>query len=189
MATVVAKRLIDVDDYYKMAEVGILRPDDNVELINGEIINMSPIGSKHAGTINRLARILIEKLKGKAIVSIQNPIRLDQLNEPEPDIAILKPKSDDYFSSHPKAADVLLLIEVADTSIAFDREVKLPLYAKYQIPEYWIIDLISRKIEVYTNPINGSYPSKSIYGQDEILQFMEMRVNVGEVIFTEKRNK
>lgn len=140
-----------------MAEVGILTEDDRVELIEGEIIEMSPIGSRHAACVARLTEILSQRVAGQAIVWVQNPIRLDEYNEPEPDVALLKRRDDFYSEGHPTPADVLLVVEVADTSIDLDRRLKVPLYARAEIPEVWLVDLTKDVIEVYAQPANGTY--------------------------------
>lgn len=151
------KRLFNVQEYYRMAEVGILRPDERVELINGEIIQMSPIGSRHGGCVNALNALLGE-IKGRiAIVSIQNPLDVDGYSEPEPDVALLRFRPDHYRESHPTPADVLLLAEVSDSTIAADRRDKVPLYARVGIPVLWIIDVQKDYIEVYSNPSEGQY--------------------------------
>jgi Uma2 family endonuclease len=121
------KHQFNVDDYYRMAEVGLLSEDHRVELIGGEIIEMSPIGSTHGGAVKRSSAFLNRKLGDAAIVSVQNPVRLDDFSEPQPDIALLKPRKDFYSNSHPTPPDVLVVIEVADNSVAYDRNVKLPL--------------------------------------------------------------
>src|ERR671938_544657 len=141
MSVQVAKRCFSVDEYYRMGEAGILTEDDRVELIEGEIIEMSPIGSRHAACVNRLNTLLGRHLRQTAIVSVQNPIRLDAYSEPEPDVALLRPRADYYESGHPTPADALLIVEVADTSADYDRIIKLPLYAKAGIPEAWLVDL------------------------------------------------
>lgn len=133
MATEVVKRLINVDEYYKMAEVGILKAEDPVELIHGEIFQMSPIGSRHAAIVDYLAKVMNQLFDGEAIVRVQNPIRFDNNNEPDPDISLLKFRSDYYSTAHPGSVDVLALIEVAGSSIRFDKEVKAPLYAAHGI--------------------------------------------------------
>jgi len=156
------KRLLSVAEYHKMAEVGILSRKDKVELILGEIFYRSPIGSKHQATIDRLNRIFSRIFSDQTILRIQGPVQLENHSEPEPDLLLLKPKEDFYASQHPQAKDVLLLIEVADSSAAFDREVKLPLYAQAGIPEYWIIDLNLHQIEVYHSPEGNTYHSKTI---------------------------
>jgi len=140
-----------------MAEVGLLSEDSRVELIEGEIIEMSPIGSTHGGTVNRSSALLNRKLGDIAIVSVQNPIRLDDFSEPQPDIALLKPRKDFYSKSHPTPEDVLVVVEVTDTSVDYDRNVKLPLYARAGIPEAWLMVLARDVIEVHSQPKNGKY--------------------------------
>lgn len=157
MDDLLIRHKLDVDEYQRMAEAGILHEDDRVELIDGEIIDMAPIGSDHAGTVNGLNRALVLSCGERAIVSVQNPVRLDRLNEPEPDFALLRPRPDFYRGAHPGASDVLLLVEVSDTSLRFDRRVKLPLYARFGIPEVWIVDLHARVLEAHSGPANGAY--------------------------------
>jgi len=151
------KHYFNVGEYYRMAEVGLLSPDDRVELIEGEIVEMSPIGRTHAGTVNRSSAFLNRTLGDTVIVSIQNPVRLDDFSEPQPDIALLRPRDDFYSNSHPAPEDVLVVIEVADTSLDYDRNVKLPLYARAGIPEAWLMVLAKDVIEVYSQPKNGKY--------------------------------
>lgn len=147
----------NVEDYYRMAEAGLFSEQDRVELIEGEVIKMSPIGSRHAGCVDRLNSILNRKVGHAAIIRVQNPVRLNDFSEPEPDIALLKPRDDFYSQSHPTAADVLLVIEVAETSVEYDRSVKMPLYARAGIPETWLVNLPKDIIEIYTQPKNGKY--------------------------------
>jgi Uma2 family endonuclease len=153
----VEKRRFSVHEYHRMAEVGILSEDDHVELIAGEILEMSPIGSRHAACVGRLNRILNRLVELDAIVRVQDPIRLDGYSEPEPDVALVKPRDDFYSREHPGPDDVLLLIEVADTSVERDLEMKLPLYARAGIPETWIVDLPTETIEVHSRPDSGEY--------------------------------
>ena len=138
--------LISVVDYHKMAEIGILSRDVRMELIEGEIIDMAPIGSRHAAYVNRINRELIRAVGNTAIVSVQNPIILGNLSEPEPDFVLLKPKANDYEDALPQAEDILLLIEVADSTINYDRQIKSPLYARFSIPEYWLINTQEQSI-------------------------------------------
>ena len=141
-----------------MAEVGILSRDDRVELIRGQILQMSPIGSKHAACVDKINAFLQQSIAlDLAIIRVQNPVQLGKYSEPEPDIAVLKPNPDFYANNHPQAKDILLIIEVADTSLDYDKEVKVPLYAKAGIPEYWILNLEKGEIEAYSKPVGDGY--------------------------------
>jgi Uma2 family endonuclease len=152
---------LDVGAYYKMAEAGILTRNDRVELIDGEIFDMVPIGSAHAGKTNRLNWLFARAAAdGLALVSVQAPLRLDAYNEPEPDVMLLKPRADHYQSRHPNAADVLLVVEISESSLLHDRGTKLPLYAKCGVPEVWIVDLRGAAVEVYREPTGDTYALK-----------------------------
>lgn len=158
MATLPARRRLDVDALYRMAEAGIIAWGERVELIDGEIIDMVPIGSEHGGTTDRLNRLFARAMvEGSALVGIQRPLRLDAFNEPQPELLLLAPRPDDYTRAHPGAGDVLLLVEVANSSLAYDRGTKLPLYARFAIPEVWIVDLGGAAVEVYREPAEGIY--------------------------------
>ncbi len=152
-----------VDDYYRMADAGILHEDSRVELIDGEVVQMSPIGSRHAGCVMALTEAFGERLARRAVLSVQSPVRLSRYSEPEPDIALLRPRDDRYRESHPTSIDTLLIIEVADSSLAYDRGLKLSLYAEAGIPEVWIADLEAEQIEVYRAPSDGKYGESLIY--------------------------
>jgi Uma2 family endonuclease len=148
---------ISVADYERMITAGILTEDHKVELIRGEILAKMAIGDPHIAAVNRLTRLFIRAVGGTAIVSVQNPIMLAD-SEPEPDVSLLRPKADDYASGKPQPADVLLVIEVADSSLDRDRNVKGPLYAENGITEYWIVNLIDRCLEVHRQPRpDGTY--------------------------------
>jgi Uma2 family endonuclease len=122
---------------------------------------MAAIGSPQAAVTNRLARLFARALRDEtALVNVQSPVRLDPYNEPQPDVMLLRPRADDYRASHPSAADVLLLVEVSETSLAYDRGIKLALYAKFGVPEVWIIDLPGSAVEVYREPEEGAYASR-----------------------------
>jgi Uma2 family endonuclease len=182
METAVVKRLINVDEYYKMAEVGILKPDDRLELINGEIFVKNPITSRHAAIVSLLAMLLNELFVEKASVRIQNPVRMDYNNEPEPDISLLNFRSDFYASAHPVPADVLAIIEVAGSSIRFDKEVKAPLYALHSIPEYWIIDLENNRIEVHSKPNEGIYSEAQLFLPGDEVSLLDKKLLVNDVL-------
>jgi Uma2 family endonuclease len=152
----VSRRRFTVHDFHKMAEAGILHEDDRVELIEGEIVEMAAIGSRHFTCVNKLNHLLVRGVgDGEAIVSVQNPVRLDERNEPQPDLAVIRER--DYKRSLPGPEDVLFLIEVSDTTLAYDRNVKLPLYAKAGIPEVWIANLANETIEHHTEPSATGY--------------------------------
>ena len=157
MPVQVARRLFTVHEYYKMAQAGILHEDDRVELIEGEIVEMAPIGSRHAACVNRLNSTLSQSLGERAIVGVQNPIRLSEHSEPQPDLALLRAHPDFYSDAHPGPEDVLLVIEVADTTEDYDRGVKMPLYARSGILEAWLVDLAGGIIEVYRGPTPEGY--------------------------------
>ena len=153
----IAYHRITVDQYYRMAEVGVLTPDERVELIDGVIVDMAPIGSRHAGALRRLNHLLTVALGPRAILSGQLPIRLGHSSEPQPDLAVLRPRHDFYDREHPHAEDVLLLIEVSVTSLRYDLQVKIPLYARHLIPEVWVIDLQDQKVHLHRKPRGGAY--------------------------------
>lgn len=146
------RRLFTVSEYHQMMDSGILREDDRVELIEGEVIEMSPIGSRHAACVKRLNRWLSERVGQRAIVGVQDPIRLGERSEPQPDLALLRPRPDFYGQAHPEPQDVFLVVEVAETSADYDREVKVPLYARAGLVEVWLVDIAARVIEVYRQP-------------------------------------
>jgi len=152
MSVAVSRRLFSVEEYHEMADCGILTEADRVELLDGEIVAMSPIGSRHAACVKRLNGILTKSLPSQVVVSVQDPIHLGPRSEPQPDLALLKPRTDFYANAHPGPKDVLLIVEVAETSAESDRKLKLPLYAKAGIPEVWIWELSSKRVEVYPQP-------------------------------------
>jgi Uma2 family endonuclease len=146
-----------VDDYHRMVDAGILHEDSRVELIRGRIVDMAPVGSAHIVAVNRLSRLLWKVVGDRGVVSVQNPVRLDTGSEPQPDIALLKPGADNIGAPTPHAAEVLLLIEVADSTLQDDRREKAPLYALSGVPEYWIVNLVDQVFEVYRMPQAGRY--------------------------------
>src|SRR5437868_12357745 len=141
MSVQIARRHFNVAEYYKMAAAGVFSEDDRVELIEGEIVEMNPIGSRHAACVGRLTKLL-ERLTGdRAIVWVQNPVQVSDYSEPLPDVALLNPRDDFYSQATPQATDVLLIIEVAESSLEYDRSIKLPLYARSGIVEVWLVNL------------------------------------------------
>lgn len=157
-ADVLTQRKLEADIYCQMAETGLLAKEDRVELIDGRIIEMAPIGQGHEATVNGLTQALVLACVNKAIVSVQNSLRLDHLNVPQPDFAVFRHRADFYATGdRPGPADVLLLAEVADSSLRYDRTVKLPLYARAGIPEVWIVDLKRRVLHAHRRPTDGEY--------------------------------
>lgn len=156
IATPVRKQFT-VEDFARMRETGILTEDDRVELLDGEIYVMSPIGPLHVAIVNKLNKILSKHIGEQAIISVQNPIRLGSRGEPQPDIAVLNPREDFYTQALATTDDILLVIEVSDTTLEYDREQKLPKYADAHISEVWIIDTSAQVIEQYTQPLQGTY--------------------------------
>ncbi len=148
---------LTVAEYHRMADAGVLAPDARVELIEGEIVDMAPMKGTHAWVVRRLDRLLQLTVKERAIVSCQLPLRLGDRSEPEPDLMLLRPTPNEYAQAHPTAADVLLLIEVSESTLAFDRGVKLPLYAQHGVPEVWIVDLDNRLVRFFRRPAGASY--------------------------------
>jgi Uma2 family endonuclease len=158
------KHRINVDEYYRMAEVGLLAHDARVELIDGEVIDMVPIGSRHAGIVSALNRMLGVAVGARALVTVQQPVRLSERSEPQPDIALVKPRADFYSTAHPGPSDVLLLVEVSDTTLRYDRDVKLPLYASHGIPEVWLIDLNAKQLIRARLPVGNRYTDTAALG-------------------------
>lgn len=150
-------RPITVDEYYDMDRTGLLEPDARVELIEGEVVHMPPVGSRHGSINGFLDHLLDRALADRAMVRDQLPVRLDNLSEPVPDVAVVKSRADRYSRSHPTAADVLLIIEVSRSTLRYDTNVKVPLYARHGIPEVWIVDLKHNQLRTYRSPSEGRY--------------------------------
>lgn len=185
MAVQMEKRIFNVSEYYCMAEAGIFAEDDRLELIEGEILQMSPIGSRHAACVDRLTRRLIRQSDEAWIVRVQSPVRLSDWTEPEPDITLLRWRDDFYEHDHPTPQDVLLIMEVADTSLGYDREKKIPIYAKAGIPEVWPVDLVQNCIVVYSRLQEDIYQSVQQFSIGEIAVSMtlpQLRIEVDSIL-------
>lgn len=156
MSLPLTRRRFTVEEYYRMAQAGILHEDDRVELIDGEIVQLPPIGDDHAHHVRRLAHLLRGLVGARALVDTLNPLRLDDYTEPLPDLVLLRPRAD-FYRRHPRPEDVLLVVEVADTTLRYDRAVKVPHYGRAGVPEVWIVDLPHRRVEVYRAPEGGRY--------------------------------
>jgi Uma2 family endonuclease len=167
MVDLAIRHRFTVDEFHRMGEAGILSEDDRVELINGEIVEMTPIGSRHATCVRRLDRWLHRLVGEEAVVSAQQPLALANDGEPIPDIALLRPRDDEYAEAHPTGTDALLVIEVADSSVLYDRNAKSRLYAASGVPEYWVVDLTRNAVVVFQDARNGQYADERDYRRGE----------------------
>jgi Uma2 family endonuclease len=189
MIAQLTRKLFTVKEYYKLAEVGILKPTDRVELLNGEIITMSPIKSLHASITDYIFECLVSQLIGKAIIRSQNPISISNYSEPEPDLVIAHYQKHRYRNAHPTAAEIYLVIEVSDITLFKDRGVKKSLYAEAGISEYWIIDIPNQNIEVYKDLENGIYKTTTILRDKEVANFEKFSYSLAvDAIFLNPSN-
>ena len=175
---------ITTDRYQKMVATGVLTKYDRIELIEGEMLNMAPIGPKHATVADRLARLFMLAVHDAAIVSCGRPVNLGDFSDPQPDVMLLKPRLDDYSNAHPSAADVLLLIEVSDSTLTFDQSTKLSLYARYGVSEYWVVDVEGKRIVVYREPAAKGYVRKLEFSAPNVISsqaFPDVEVAVREI--------
>ena len=185
MSVQTQRRLFTVKEYHLMNEVGVFGEDDRVELIEGEIIQMAAIGTRHASCVNRLARRFSLIPEDLATFAIQNPIQLTERTEPQPDVVLLEPRADYYATAHPIPSEVLLLVEVSDSTIDFDRDVKVPNYARSGIQEVWLWDLEANCLEVYREPTANGYTSIQRFERGEIvspLAFPDFQVSVDLIL-------
>ena len=185
MAVELLRRRFTVEEYHRMGEAGILREDDRVELIDGEIVEMTPIGSRHAACVTRLNQLLVRALGDRAIVSVQNPTSIPPHSQPQPDVMVLRPRPDFYAKAHPEPEDVLVVVEVADTSLPFDRTVKVPLYARAGVREVWVIDLAGEVVEVLRRPGAGGYADLQRHARGDRLDcqaFPDVVLTVDDVL-------
>jgi Uma2 family endonuclease len=180
------RRLLTIEEYHQMVAAGILSEDERIELIRGEMVEMTPIGNRHAGCVRRLNRSFSSRLAPQAVIDVQNPVPLEeQQSEPQPDVVLLRFQQDCYSAQPPQPADVLLVVEVADSSLLYDREVKISLYAESGIPETWLVDLTSDSIFVYRRPsLTGYQEVRQHRRGDEISSaaFPEIRFSVAEIL-------
>ena len=182
---VLTEHRFNVRAYYRMAESGVLPPDARVELLNGRIIDMSPIGPAHGGTVKQLSRLFNLLARGRWLVSTQDPVRLDDHSEPEPDVALLKTVDDDYKSRHPRPHEVFLLVEVSDSTLDYDRGEKLTAYGRAGVSEVWIVNLNEATLEVYREPHFTGYGSKTVLAAGDHAApqvFPDAVVSVGELL-------
>jgi len=169
MSVSVRTRRFSVEEYYRMVRAGILKEDDRVELVDGEIIEMAPMGPRHAFCVDRFNQRLVEALGSLAVVRVQGPISLGPHSEPQPDLALSRPPLTRYTESHPGPDDLFLVIEVADTSVEDDRARKIPLYARAGIREAWLVNLPAETIELYRSPTREGYRDTRALGRGQAL--------------------
>ncbi len=180
----VAKYKLNSAQYHLMAEAGIFNhvKGDRVELIAGEIVEMSPLGRNHCACVGSLTELLVTKFAGKFTTWVQNSIRLDDGSEPQPDLVLLKRRKDFYRANLPGPSDILLIIEVADSTISYDRNVKIPLYAKFGIPEAWLVDVNGETLTRYTNPSSTGYKSTQIFDKNDFVACMGIEIAIAEIL-------
>jgi Uma2 family endonuclease len=174
MSVPIERRVFTADEVYRMLDIGILSEDDRIELIEGDLVRMSPIGKSHAACVDRLNALLNRRCGDRAIVRVQGPIHIDDSSEPQPDVALLKPRPDFYAQAHPTPEDILLVIEVADSSVDYDRSIKIPLYARAGIPVAMLVDLNADRIEVSSEPENGTYKHRQTLGRGDFLSLASL---------------
>jgi len=177
---------LNIEAYHKMLEAGIFDPEDRIELIEGELLDMAPIGSNHAGTVYKLIQRITSAVGDGAIVGAQNPLILGDHTEVQPDLLVLKPREDYYSESHPEPKDIFFIVEVSDTTVRFDREVKIPLYAKFFVPEVWLIDLNKKCLDIHASPGQGEYKQIGSYHQGNVIPSLIdcMSIHVDELFQT-----
>ena len=182
-------RPLSIVEYYQMMERGIIREGERVELILGQIFTMAAKGTRHTVSTTRLLSELLGLVEKRAIIRCQDPITLPNNSEPEPDIVVARLRSDDYINSHPAPADIILVIEVADSTIKFDRDIKAPLYAAAGISEYWIVNLIDNRLEIYRQPADSIYTSIQILTPPQSIslpEFPEILLNISDFFPAQK---
>jgi Uma2 family endonuclease len=185
MSRQLAKYWITADEFEQMGRAGILHPDARLELLEGAIYEMSPIGSPHAACVKFLSALLNRLFNGKLIVGTQDPIRLNDFSEPQPDVALLRWRDDFYRHAHPIPADVLLVIEVADSTVETDRSYKMPLYAKAGIPEMWLVNLPAEQVELYALPANDAYQITQTFKRGDVAQSQtinDLSISVSDIL-------
>lgn len=185
IAPIVTRKRFTTDEYEQIVAAGVIAEDDRVELLEGEIVEMSPLGPRHSACVVRLTSLLYQLNDPRVMIRVQDPIRLGHHSEPQPDISIVQRRSDFYADGHPEPEDVLLLIEVAESSLSYDRELKLPLYAQSGIPEVWVVALLPQTIEVYRSPHETGYRETKQLKQGDTLSAIhlpDLNLSVDDVL-------
>jgi Uma2 family endonuclease len=187
--TTIQVKSFTLEEYHELIEIGFLKEDDHIQLINGELVEMVSKSTVHETCLRKLLKELPKFIEDRAILQSQAPISIPPKSEPEPDFAIVKNRDDDYFSSHPQGTDILLVIEVADSSIDYDQKVKIPLYAKAGIPDYWIFNLLDNCLECYSEPYQNKqgifgYTNKRIVLPTQVISlpwFTDLQLDLSKV--------
>ncbi|MCP4109690.1 MAG: Uma2 family endonuclease [Desulfobacteraceae bacterium] len=185
MLAEIQRKKFSTTEYHRMAETGIFKEDERLELIEGVIINIAPVGSRHAACVARLNQLFVIGIGEKAIVRIRGPFTIGEFSEPEPDILLLESRNDFYSKAHPGPEHVFLVVEVSDTTLDYDRNFKIPLYARAGIREAWIVNLQETYIEVYSTPSKQGYKMLRKYYEGDILtvsSFPDMNIAVDELL-------
>lgn len=184
MPTELLRRLFTVEEYERMVQADILTAVERVELLNEEIVEMSPIGTRHAACVKRLNQLFSQLLGERALIGVQDPIRLNNYSEPQPDLTLLQPRLDFYATAHPQPENVLLIVEVADTSADYDRQVKIPLYAESGIIEVWLVDLVGQYLKVYRQPSANGYRQvqQLQYNQKIFIQVPNLEISIYDIL-------
>jgi len=181
------KKLFTVDEYYRMDDAGIFKPDARLELIEGEIFEMSAIGNRHAACVNSAMALFAEAFGKRAIVSGQNPVLLSNYSVPQPDVVLAKLRDDFYFNKRLSVEDTFLVVEVSDTTRVYDRKIKLPLYARAGVPEVWIEDLQKNRLLVFRNPAGSTFSSSLVLNRNNTvspLAFPDTSFSVGDLLLS-----
>jgi len=174
-----------VDQYHRLGEVEVFHPECRVELVDGDIYEMTPVDPWHAGVVNRLTHRFVTALGDRAVVHVQNPVEANRLSEPQPDVMLLRPRADFYGASHPHPEDVFLLVEVANTSLRHDRGRKLALYARTSMPEVWIVNRRADAVEVFRDPSHRGYGRRSLLSRGEWVApaaFPDLHILVDDIL-------
>ena len=164
----IPRHRLTVDEFHRMVEAGVLAAEARVELVEGQIVDMAPIGSRHAAVVDFLTRAFGKAVADHAIVAVQRPVHLGHRSQPQPDLALLRRRADFFRNAHPTAIDILLIVEVSDTTLRYDREIKLPLYARHSIPEVWLLDLQSQQLHSYRDSNGAAYATKTSIRSREV---------------------
>lgn len=174
VAPVITRKRFTTHEYEQIIAAGVIGEDDRLELLEGEIVEMSPIGPSHSSCVVRLTRLLYKLDESGVVIRVQDPIHLDEYSQPQPDISVVQQRDDLYASGHPEPEDILLLIEVAESSLSYDRDTKLALYARADIPEVWIVALLPQTVEIFRSPGENGYSEATLFHRGDTLTALNL---------------